>query len=167
MISKGSSVGLSMIFAAARVARASSICTRLAAVNGRCSSQRRAASSAAVAGGSALLGEALKAAGRNYCKFTTTTDFAGKVNDSVSPLSEAPFSGIGWTEFGLSKVLCASIAGALKPSAFACRTLAPTMRTDTGVARLESRLSSAIAIAPAAVRAAEMLSAGTVVLPSE
>src|SRR5690606_25633929 len=49
-----------------------------------------------------------------YSSARTTTDFAGRVALSVPSTSRAPSNGRGRTVSGASKVLCASIASAVR-----------------------------------------------------
>src|ERR1700722_6379328 len=96
-----------------------------------------------------------------HCKFKTTIDFAGSVADRVAPVREALEKAAGRTALGISKVLRASIAEAVRTEPLTCLTAAPDRVTETEMALFGSRLTSATAIAPSAVRAADMLIAGT------
>ena len=53
-----------------------------------------------------------------YRRLNTTTDFAGSETESLPLSSLAPLKRVGFTASGLSNVLCASIAAAVRISPF-------------------------------------------------
>src|SRR5262249_50870085 len=83
-----------------------------------------------------------------YSRRNTTTDLAGSVTESVPPFSVAPENAVGCTASGVSKVLRASMAEAVRTSPLTCFGCAPVIDTDSALADFASRFASARKMAP-------------------